>query len=170
MSEVETPVQYELEVLKERATQLGISFHPAIGLEKLKEKVNAVLEADEPEAEAGEPTPFQKAAKLKRIRVTCMNPKKRMLKGDIFTCGNRVAGSFKKYVPFDVPWHVPEIMYNMIKNKKTIIHVTEKHERGIPVVRLKEINAYAVEVLPDLTQEELDEVVRRNALAEGKAE
>lgn len=168
MSEVETPVQDELEVLKQRATQLGISFHPAIGLDKLKEKVNAALETAEPET--GEPTPYQKAAKLKRIRVTCMNPKKRMLKGEIFTCGNRVAGSFKKYVPFDVAWHVPEIMYNMIKNKKTIIHVTEKHERGIPVVRLKEINAYAVEVLPDLTQEELDEVVRRNAIAEGKAE
>ncbi|OZB40377.1 MAG: hypothetical protein B7X50_08585 [Alishewanella sp. 34-51-39] len=52
----------ELDVLKARATQLGIQFHPSIGLEKLRDKVNAKLndeaepeEGDEPAAPAYEP-------------------------------------------------------------------------------------------------------------------
>ena len=34
----------ELTVLKERATMMNISFHPSIGLEKLREKVNAAMQ------------------------------------------------------------------------------------------------------------------------------
>ena len=37
----------ELEVLKQRANTMNISFHPNIGVEKLRAKVNGVLSGDE---------------------------------------------------------------------------------------------------------------------------
>lgn len=40
--------QDELSVLKARATQIGLQFHPSIGLEKLREKVAAALASDGP--------------------------------------------------------------------------------------------------------------------------
>lgn len=174
--EVETPAVDELETLKHRADMLGIKYHPSIGVEKLREKVMAALEDDAPkdqdkvEGPVDETTPYQKAAKLVRIRVANMNPDKRHLKGEIFTAGNRVVGTFKKYVPYDTAWHVPTIIYNMIRDKQCLVHVTKKHHRGVPVVETKLIKAYSVEVLPDLTQAELDELTRRNALAEGSEE
>ena len=48
----------ELTSLKQRADLLGLSYHPSIGLEKLREKVNAALSSQEetkPEEIAQEP-------------------------------------------------------------------------------------------------------------------
>ena len=78
------PMVDELTTLKARADLLGISYHPSIGVEKLREKINAAVEpkADEvPAASTESETPGQKrarlqreAAELVRVRVSCMNP------------------------------------------------------------------------------------------------
>ena len=47
----ETPKVNELTLLKERADMMGIPYHPSIGLEKLKEKVDTVLKPAEDETE-----------------------------------------------------------------------------------------------------------------------
>ena len=39
----------ELTLLKERADMMGVKYHPSIGLEKLKEKVNEKLAPPKPE-------------------------------------------------------------------------------------------------------------------------
>lgn len=174
MSEVETPVQDELSSLKARADLLGIKYHPSISLEKLREKVNGVVGADsdadkaEAKSESERRAKLQKdAAALVRIRVTCMNPAKKEWEGEIFTVGNSVIGTFKKYVPFnaDEGWHVPHVIYEQIKARECQVFYTEKSKHGVSVRKGKLIKEFAVEVLDPLTEEELKELAQRQAMA-----
>ena len=178
--------QDELTTLKARADMLSISYHPSIGVEKLKAKIEAKLsdapeETDEPEVKPPVQAPGvavetegqkrqrlrKQAAELVRIRVTCMNPAKREWEGEIITAGNSAVGTFKKYIPFnaDEGWHVPRIIYNQLVERECQVFVTTKDGRGNSVRRGKSIKEFAIEVLPQLTQEELDELARRQAMA-----
>lgn len=166
----------ELEVLKDRAKQMGIEFHPNIGLDKLKAKVNGAL-APEPVEEPTSPQKETKtqrtvrlrkqAHKLVRIRVACMHPDKKEYEGEIITASNSAVGSIKKYVPFnnDEGWHVPQIILNVMKERKCQVFTWVKDSRGNKVKRGKEINEFAIEILPDLTPAELQELKERQALA-----
>ena len=173
-------VQDEVTSLKQRADMLGISYHPSIGLQKLRSKVRQALEEQE-NAEKEEsveyvegtgetPQEFQarkrrEASALVRIRVSCMNPLKKEYEGEIFTAGNSVVGMFTKYVPFnnDEGWHVPTIIYKMIKERQCQIFVTAKDARGNRTSKAKLIKEFNVEVLPPLTPEELKELAERQA-------
>lgn len=180
------PQKSELDVLKERADLLGITYHPSIGVEKLREKVNAKMAEDTSDAAAEAPasegvpgvapaeTPaeFQQrmineATKLVRIRVACMNPVKKEWEGEIFTTGNAVVGTHKKYVPFNTEdgWHVPYIIYEMIKDRECQIFVTKTLPNGNKTRTGKLIKEFAVEILPQLTEEELKELAQRQAMA-----
>ena len=200
------PVVDELAALKARADQIGLKYHPNIGLETLRDKVNAALAAPGPvvntpypDAE-DEPAPdnvaLQKqptanalptavavpveetlgqrrlrkkreANELVRIRVTCMNPAKKEWEGELFTAGNSLVGSFTKYVPFNVEdgWHVPRIIYNQIVQRQCQIFKTIKSQGGINVRKGMLIREFAIEILPNLTAEELHELAQRQAMA-----
>jgi len=179
----ELQVPDELTSLKARADLLGISYHPSIGADKLREKVAAKLaEGDAPaadsssEASANQETEGQKRLRLKRhaselirIRVTCMNPFKGEWEGEIFTAGNSVVGTFKKYVPFnaDDGWHVPRIIYNQIVARQCQVFHTVTLPGGKKVRKGKLIKEFAIEVLPPLTKAELHELAQRQAMAGG---
>src|SRR5690606_32581434 len=109
----------------------------------------------------------REAEELVRIRVTCMNPAKKEWEGEIFTAGNSTVGTFKKYVPFnaDDGWHVPRIIYNQIIQRQCQVFYSVKDERGNSIRKGKLIKEFAVEVLPQLTKEELQELARRQAMA-----
>jgi hypothetical protein len=49
----------ELDILKQRATTMGLSFHPNIGIESLKNKINAHLASDGKSAGEGNDEPEQ---------------------------------------------------------------------------------------------------------------
>lgn len=181
-SEDLTSVADELAALKARADLLGISYHPSIGVEKLRDKVNAAVTASavdshEPAIQPAEPAPeseaqFQQrmqleAGKLVRIRVQCMNPMKKEWEGEIFTVGNSVVGTYKKYVPFnaDDGWHVPHIIYEHIRDRQCQTFKTVSDGKGNKTRKGMIIKEFAVEVLPQLTKEELDELARRQAMA-----
>ena len=174
----------ELTALKERADLLGVKYHPSISLEKLREKVNASIEGTEPEApkKAAKAAPVEEhvetdaerrarkkkeANELIRIRVTCMNPAKSEWEGEIFTAGNSLVGSFTKYVPFNAEdgWHVPRIIYNQIIQRQCQIFVTVRDPRGNSTRKGKLIKEFAVEVMPNLTAEELHDLAQRQAMA-----
>ena len=170
----------ELTSLKQRADLLGLSYHPSIGLEKLREKVNAALASQEetkPEEIAQEPlaeTNEQKrrrlrdeAAKLVRIRVTCMNPNKKEWEGEIITAGNAGVGTYKKYVPFnaDEGWHVPNIIYQVLKGRECQVFYTVTGPRGNKFRKGKLIKEFAIEVLPPLTEDELKDLAQRQAMS-----
>jgi hypothetical protein len=176
----EMTAQDELAALKSRADMMGISYHPSIGLEKLREKVNNALtgaaeKTEEPavvdptaETENQRNTRLKReASKLVRIRVTCMNPAKKEWEGEIFSVGNAVVGSFTKYVPFNVDegWHVPQMIYQMIKDRECQIFYTVADSRGNKTRKGKLVKEFSVEVLPPLTKEELQELAQRQAMS-----
>lgn len=171
-------VQDELTTLKERATLMGLKFHPSISLDKLREKVNAANDASAAPAEDEKPvaveTLNQKRTRLKnealalvRIRLTCMNPAKAEWDGEIFTIGNALLGSVKKFVPFnaDDGWHVPTILLQQLQERQCQVFVSAKDARGNNVRRGKLIKEFAIEILPPLTKTELDELARRQAMS-----
>jgi hypothetical protein len=181
-NEVQTQVtaQDELNALKSRADMMGISYHPSIGLEKLREKVNASLsgaaeKAEEPAVvDPSVETANQRntrlkreASKLVRIRVTCMNPAKKEWEGEIFSVGNAVVGSFTKYVPFNIDegWHVPQMIYQMMKDRECQIFYTVSDSRGNKTRKGKLVKEFSIEVLPPLTKEELHELAQRQAMS-----
>lgn len=182
----------ELTVLKQRAQLMGITFHPNIGLDKLREKVAAHLSTDEPSAAAiaesnaaeevaqasQKETPaeyrarrMREATALVRIRVTCMNPAKREWQGEIITAGNSLVGTHRKYVPFNgEPWHVPRIIYNQLVERQCQVFHTVPDGRGGKMRKGKLIKEFAIEVLPNLTKEELRDLAQRQAMANGTSE
>ena len=164
----------ELSTLKARADALGISYHPSIGLEKLREKVNGALapkEEDKPAAEESDGAMRirlrNEAAKLIRIRLTCMNPNKKDWDGEFITAGNSVVGSFTKFVPFnaDEGWHVPHIIYEQLRDRECQVFTSVRDSKGNASSRGRLIKEFAIELLPSLTQEELAELARRQAMA-----
>jgi hypothetical protein len=173
----------ELTALKQRATAMGVTFHPNIGLDTLRERVSNALTAKNDPDEAGKTasvTPIteslsqkrnrlkQEANRLVLVRITCMNPNRSEADGEIFTAGNSLVGSFRNMVPFNVPWHVPQIILNVINARKCQVFTTVK--RGGQEVREgKLVKEFAVEVLPPLTHEELVKLAQRQAMANGTA-
>jgi len=175
----------EREALEARAKQLGISFHPNIGDEKLREKIDVAMadvsDAQAPSAELTKvdrdlPAPGQgkgvrdEALALVRVRVTCMNPNKKEWEGEIFTTGNSKIGTVKKYVPFEAEWHVPRVILQMIKRRQYQTFVTKKTPNGGKVKTGKLVREFAVEELPPLTEKELQELKQRQLMAAGQAD
>lgn len=182
MSEIDNDeslaVPDELTALKARAELLGVKFHPSISLEKLREKVNAAVDIPaEPVAEVAPvaaETPNQlryrkkqEANELIRIRVTCMNPAKKEWEGELFTAGNSLVGSFTKFVPFNVDdgWHVPRIIYNQMVQRQCQIFTSVRDARGNTSRKGKLIKEFAIEVMPQLSPTELQELAQRQAMA-----
>jgi hypothetical protein len=168
-----TPIADELDLLKKRADTMGIKYHPSIGIDSLKAKIAEVISEPEKEQtpEPKEETTAQirarkrKAAmRLRRIRVTCMNPMKRGWPGELFTISNSVVGTIKRYVPFDTSdgWHVEDFLLKMIKDRK-YAHYYEVKENGKKVKRMRLVPEFGIEELPALTQKELNELAKRQA-------
>jgi hypothetical protein len=178
--------QDELATLKARADMMGLTYHPSIGVAKLREKVTAALEADsksaaseDSEASVAEPesteeTVSQRRARkrreaneLIRIRLTCMNPAKKEWEGEIIAVGNSTVGTFKKYIPFnaDDGWHVPRIIYEQLIQRQCQIFTSTQDSRGNAIRKGKLIKEFAIEILPPLTPEELEELARKQALS-----
>lgn len=180
-------LQADLSALKTKAVLLGIQFHPSIGADKLREKISAVLaEAPAaPVAAAVTPPPAEaafvetaaqrrkrkkeEASRLIRIRLTCMNPAKKDWDGEIFTIGNDLVGTFKKYVPFTAEdgWHVPYMMFEHLKERMCQVFTTVKTQNGVSIRKGKLIKEFAIEVLDPLTPKELHDLAQRQAMAQG---
>ena len=138
----------ELESLKARATKVGIAFHPSIGVEALRTKLDDVLgkRADNEAAHSEEEAVKASANALIRIHLTCMNTSKTEWEGEIFTVANAYV-SHTKFVPFNVDsWHVPQIMLNMLQARKATYAV-----KGVLKLRPE----FSITILPPLTEEEL---------------
>lgn len=153
----------ELALLKERALTMGINLPPNIGLETLKQKINEKLNPTIPQTEWEKRQDIKnKALKLIRVRITNMHPDKKNIPGEIITVYNRNVGRVSKYIPFGAEasaegYHIPMIIYNYLKNKK-FAHRTKKKGQLHPTTKL--VPEYSLEVLPDLTREELKKLAQ----------
>lgn len=171
----------ELELLKERADRMSITYHPNIGLEALKKKIGEKLnglESDEPEEEATPEAPVKETAQkrrmrlnkeariLKRVRITCMNPNKKQMQGELFTISNSVVGTIKRFVPFDAEdgWHVEAMLLKMIKARKYQSFYQVK-VNGKKVTRGKLVPEFAIEEMKPLTPKQLEDLAKRQAVS-----
>lgn len=177
--------QDQLASLKARADMLGVSYHPSIGIDKLREKVQAAMRSSsvQDKSDAAAPAEVAKpgvetagqrkkrlkmeAAELVRIRLTCMNPAKKEWKGEIITVGNATVGTFRKYIPFlaEDGWHVPRIMLQMLQDRQCQVFQTVKAKNGVSVKKGKLIKEFAIEILPPLSSTELHDLAQRQAMA-----
>lgn len=178
----------ELTELKQRADRMGISYHPSIGVEKLREKIAAKLEgqaaapveeelpkaavavaAEVPETENQRRSRKKReASELIRVRITCMNPLKKEWEGEIITAGNASVGTFKNYVPFnaDEGWHLPRIILNQLQARQCQVFQTVTDKRtGMKTRKGRLIKEFSIEILPQLTAEELHELAQRQAMS-----
>lgn len=186
----------ELAMLKQRAKMMGIVHSNNISLETLKEKIAAKMAGDEasvvekPAAPvlAVDPAPVGEAPvkqktlrqyvmeqnmKLVRIRVTCLDPKKKEWPGEFLTVANEHLGTVTKYVPFgeatDNGYHVPYCIYKMMKNRKFLSIRTFKDRQNHNQIKVEQrwANEFAIEVLDPLTPKELAQLAAAQAAAGG---
>jgi len=162
----------EMDEIRERATLMGIQFHPSIGLDKLKEKVNERLATTESVvssklAKARRYDQLTKeATKLVRVRITNMNPLKKNWPGEVISVGNRVVGQIKKFIPFkdaDEGYHVPQIILTAMQDRMFQQFYTVKHSNGQDIRRGKQAKEFAIEILEPLTLPELSALAIKQA-------
>ncbi|MBZ6397058.1 MULTISPECIES: hypothetical protein [Pantoea] len=179
----------ELEALKRKADTLGVTYSPNIGVETLRARINEKLEGSDETAEAVAAEPVaapslnkaqrhrqlrKDATKMVRCRITCMNPSKQDVPGEIIAVSNSVIGVIKHFVPFgevtDNGWHIPQIIYDEIKERKCTIMRKKRDSKGsLDTHEPVQIREFAIEVLPALTETELKELAQRQAMASGTA-
>jgi hypothetical protein len=191
----------ELQSLKDRGTQLGLTFHPNIGAKMLAERIRekiALIAAEEAlvQAQAEEarqaanqymaPPPLlaseivspkrnneaqlrlaakEKALALVRVQITCLNPQKTQYTGDIYCAGNSVVGTVKRFIQYGSPWHVERIILNMLREKKYQAFVTRTLPDGSEEKKGKLVDAYAIQELPYLTDNERRELANRQVMS-----
>ena len=172
--------QMILDDLKNRAKQLGITFHPSIGIPKLREKIQEALASDNTQPATEKPVAIKKddtgraskkaaALKLIRVNIGCLDPLKKAHQGDWFITGNSVIGTVKRFVPFNVDWHVPQIILNMIREKEFLSITTSRDDKGFEIINKRLTKTYTVSLLEPLSEQELKELAQRQALARGEA-
>jgi len=111
------------------------------------------------------------AGRLIRCNIQNMNPTKREWRGEIISVGSAKLGTFKKFIPFNtgVPYHVPKIIFDVMKEKKCSFFYTVNDEQGNPIRKSRLGDEYALEILPDLSPEELSNLAKTQALQAGQA-
>lgn len=209
MSDVEREPT-EMEMLKERADLLGVTYSNNIGIETLRKRVEDAMAGNpqdpEPESEQAavpsmesltadltaqvaatttvttkelnplvqDAAPVQNKPislrehmrvtqmKLVRVRIQNLDPKKSNLPGEIFAVANEYLGDVKKYIPFgevtDNGYHIPYCLYKMLKNRR-FLNVRERKDRDGKIhVETSWVKEFALELLPDLSPEELKQL------------
>lgn len=197
----------ELSMLKSRAKLMGISFSNNIGLDALREKVDAKINGEAAAEDAAEETsqatdasddePVVTATKppekpnteppqtrmsmrqemiaeqmrLIRVRITNLDPKKKDLPGEIFTVANRFIGTVRKYIPYgevtDNGYHIPFCIYTQLEERKFLNIKTRKGKNGTPIIESQYVREFALEILPQLTADELAKLAASQAAAGG---
>ena len=97
--------------------------------------------------------------KLVRVRITNLDPKKKDLPGEIITVANEYLGTVRKFVPFgevtDNGYHIPQCIYDMLKERTFVSIKTRKGPKGEQIVEHQNAREFSLEVLPPLTADEL---------------
>jgi len=185
VEEVYVPAD-EITLLKERATLMGIKFHPSVGVATLAAKIEAALMnvpesvidtvpvpvatpevSPEMELAAIRQSIRNEALRLVRVNITCMNPDKKDWPGEFKSVGNRSIGMIKKYIPFSTSegYHIPHIIYELLQNSMCQTFTYTTLANGQKMQKSKMIKEYAIEVLPFLTEEELADLAHRQAIS-----
>jgi hypothetical protein len=106
------------------------------------------------------------ALRMRRVKINNLDPADAEVPGAIITCYSRYTGKVSKYVPYDEDqhpngYHVQQIIlddllsrtFNLRKEKKTA-----GSSFGVKQYKTTRVKKFAIEILPDLSPEELKEL------------
>ena len=164
MTELNQQQLDELTTLKAKADLMGIPYSPNIGLDTLRERVNKRLQdtkQNQQQSVSAAPVVVDtrmESMKLVRVIVTSMDQTKKDYPGEVFTVSNAVIPTIKRFVPFGIETHVEKILLDVIKDKQCLQLVEDSQAKIKGMKKKKIIRAYAVQELPQLTAEELEEL------------
>lgn len=175
-------VEEVLEQLKRKADTLGVKYSARIGIDALREKINAALIG---EVQAVEETAvltkeqreiklrqeiLEREMKLVRVRITNLNPAKKELEGELLTVANSFIGDVKKFIPYgektDNGYHIPFVLYTELKDRK-FLSVRTRTVNGQIVIEERWVPEFALEVMEQLTPKELTNLANQQAAAAG---
>jgi len=171
-------LQDEKSMLLQKCKVMGISVSNNSSVETLRKKIAEKLSGEAaqtpdpaPMADPKEPVMpvltkrqriYNDAMKLVRCRITNLDPKKKDLPGEIFTVCNKYLGTVKRYIPYgeltDEGWHIPNVIYQMLKEKRFLQIRTTRTRDGREKVEQAMALEFSLEVLPPLTQAEIDKL------------
>lgn len=145
-----------------------------VAITKMPSLADAVT-AEQAPVQTEPETPGQKKNRLRReamalvrVRVSCMDPQKKNLKGELICVSNRNFGSIQRFVPFNREWHIEKVLYDVLMEKEYMVFDRTKTGRaGIETVEPRNVPAFNIQVLPPLTKTELKDLAQRQAMADG---
>lgn len=114
-----------------------------------------------------------KSLRLSRVRIQNLDPSEASIPGAILTVSNKYIGKVSRYIPNSNEgegYHVEEIILKMLHAKKFVL----RKEVGISKFGIKKyrdvlVAKYSIEILPPMTQDELD-ALGRQQVASGSLE
>ena len=177
--ETTVDVKQEREALKARCQLLGIQTQGNQSNETLRALIRAKQEDMDAAARQANPAAFDEAVetsegrtpslreylksealKLVRVRISCMNPQLAKLGSVIITTGNEYIGTVRKVVFFgektENGYHIPQVILNVLQRRKFQQIVEERGHQGHMVPRARWMKEFNIEILPPLTQKELN--------------
>ena len=108
--------------------------------------------------------------KMVRVRITNMDPKKKDLPGEIWTVSNEYLGNVRKMIPYgeqtDEGFHIPYCLFRLLQSKR-FLHIRTVKDRVTGQERQEKqwVKEFSLDVLPDLTKEELARLAAAQAAA-----
>lgn len=182
---VEQAEREERAILMQRARLMGLTISNNIGLDTLRERIRKAQEGVKDNTPEVPVPPLREpgtkktksvreairreAMKLIRIHIVNLDPKKKDLQGEIITVGNDMIGTVRKFVPYgeitEKGYHVPNIIYKMLKKRKFLNIRTRRGPKGEQIVEQNWAQEFSITVLPPLTKEELHDLAVAQAAA-----
>ncbi len=177
--ETTVDVKQEREALKARCQLLGIQTQGNQSNDTLRALIRAKQDEMDVAARQANPAAFDEAVetsegrtpslreylktealKLVRVRISCMNPQLAKMGSVIITTGNEYTGTVRKVVFFgektENGYHIPQIILNVLQRRKFQQIVEERGHQGHMVPRARWMKEFNIEILPALTQKELN--------------
>ena len=177
----------ELQRLRELADVLGITYTAQTSVKTLNKKIEefnsdkenleitdldiSTVNIDEVvKKESLREYLYRTQMALVRVRVTCLDPKKKDLAGEIITVSNSHLGTVRKFVPYgsddEAGYHIPQCIYTVLKESQFLsIRTIRNTKTGVDQVTSSYVPQYAIEVLPQLSPKELADLAKAQAAA-----
>ena len=170
----------ERDLLKEKADLLGITYAGNISTEKLRDLVNKANDPDGNESEESSKNSTTvsngnaindfrlEMTKKVRVLITCNDP---MMKDydmtPYYSFSNSALTLPAITVPLGVEWHIPHAYVLMLQEMECKIPVKTKDAKGRPTTTRRTIKKYNVNILPPLTEKELEELKQAQIMRDG---
>lgn len=172
-----TPMPTEREQLKQKADLLGLTYAPNISNDKLRDMIKQANEPlEDNQKDVSSTITTEEAAlnlrleltKKVRVLITCNDPL--MKDWDMtpyYSFSNSTLTLDTITIPLGVEWTIPNAYVGMLKAMECKIPYKTKDEKGRTITARRTVPKYNINILPPLTQEELDTLKTAQVMRDG---